>query len=137
MPHTGWHPPGGWTPPPEPPPPSVWDFQAGRELAALSAEMRHFGAWLARLTQAHEDSRAEAERHRSDIRERLARLEAKLVHDGKEAPSWPERLRAAKEVLVAGGWIAMAAIAALKAWHWISPETAARLAELVHKAPAP
>ena len=139
MPHTGWHPPGGWTPPPEPPPPSVWDFQAGRELAALSAEMRHIGAWLARLTQAHEDSRAEAEWHRSDIRERLARLEAKLVHDGKpdDRPSWAEWRKAAKELGAAACFAAGLVIGLFKALHWTMPETMERLLALVHAAHAP
>jgi len=136
---------------PEPPPPPDPYYGPGHlavQLAALQAEVRHLIGWAERLTELHESSRheaavfqREAERHRSLVLERLERLarleERTREHERDEAPSWGERLKAAKEVLTAGGWLVAAAIGVAKAWHWISPETAAWLAGLVGKGHAP
>lgn len=115
-------------------------------MGYLMARLDQALGWLQRLTDSHEQHCLRSEEHRTEVRERLARLETRMEAQMEAAarqqakpeprpePGLAERLKAAKEVLVAGGWLLTAAIGLAKLLNWISPETAARLVEIVQKA---
>lgn len=110
-------------------------------LGAIGAELRHLVAWVERLSELHETGRASAETFRDEMRGRLARVEAQLAAQPASPPpappTWAERLKALREVLTALGWPLGLALAAAKAFHWLSPETADKLLQLVQRGPAP
>ncbi len=106
------------------------------------AEVRHMLGWMQRLSELHEKGRESAELFRAETRERLARLDERTSKaSAPAAQTWSERLtetrKAATELATAAGWLVGATIAAAKAFHWISPELAERLLQLVRQAPAP